>query len=140
MKESGLSHNFLIHANIPKYAAREAEIVAQAGRKRAITISTNMVGRGADIILGGNPKMLAREAIEEKVILMLAREAIEEKAILMLAREAAVANIDEAFSLFTAFSRVKFSPASLAKLTKAVVTAYQYNSCRYTQYKQSCSP
>lgn len=40
-----------------QYAAREAEIVAQAGRKYAITISTNMAGRGTDIILGGNPKV-----------------------------------------------------------------------------------
>lgn len=41
----------------PQYAAREAETVAQAGRKYAITISTNMAGRGTDIILGGNPKV-----------------------------------------------------------------------------------
>lgn len=40
-----------------QYAAREAEIIAQAGRKYAITISTNMAGRGTDIILGGNPKV-----------------------------------------------------------------------------------
>lgn len=44
--------NFLL-----QYAAREAEIVAQAGRKYAITLSTNMAGRGTDIILGGNPKV-----------------------------------------------------------------------------------
>lgn len=42
---------------LPQYAAREAETVAQAGRKYAITISTNMAGRGTDIILGGNPKV-----------------------------------------------------------------------------------
>lgn len=40
-----------------QYAAREAQTVAQAGRKYAITISTNMAGRGTDIILGGNPKV-----------------------------------------------------------------------------------
>lgn len=40
-----------------KYAAKEAEIIAQAGRKHAITISTNMAGRGTDIILGGNAKV-----------------------------------------------------------------------------------
>lgn len=40
-----------------QYAANEAEVVAQAGRKYAITISTNMAGRGTDIILGGNPKV-----------------------------------------------------------------------------------
>ncbi|GAB2212597.1 hypothetical protein Droror1_Dr00020573 [Drosera rotundifolia] len=39
----------------PMYAAREAETIAQAGRKHAITISKNMAGRGTDIILGGNP-------------------------------------------------------------------------------------
>ncbi len=43
----------------PEYAAREAEIVAQAGRIGAVTIATNMAGRGTDIILGGNPEFLA---------------------------------------------------------------------------------
>ncbi len=42
-----------------KYHEKEAEIVAQAGREGAITIATNMAGRGTDILLGGNPKMLA---------------------------------------------------------------------------------
>ena len=46
-----------------KYHAREATIVAQAGRLHAITVSTNMAGRGVDILLGGNPEGLAREAI-----------------------------------------------------------------------------
>ena len=40
-----------------QYVAKEAEIVAQAGRKHAITLSANMAGRGTDIILGGNPKV-----------------------------------------------------------------------------------
>lgn len=43
-----------------QYAAREAEIIAQAGRKYAVTISTNMAGRGTDVILGGNPKVCKR--------------------------------------------------------------------------------
>jgi preprotein translocase subunit SecA len=43
----------------PEFAAREAEIVAQAGRLGAVTIATNMAGRGTDIILGGNPEFLA---------------------------------------------------------------------------------
>ncbi|MDR3621821.1 MAG: preprotein translocase subunit SecA [Paludisphaera borealis] len=42
-----------------KYHEREAEIVAQAGRKAAVTIATNMAGRGTDIILGGNPEFMA---------------------------------------------------------------------------------
>src|SRR5262249_12075695 len=43
-----------------KYHEREASIVAQAGRKGAVTIATNMAGRGTDIVLGGNPEGLAR--------------------------------------------------------------------------------
>jgi preprotein translocase subunit SecA len=50
----------LFHNIVHQYATREAEIVAQAGRKHAITISTNMAGRGTDIILGGNPKVSVR--------------------------------------------------------------------------------
>jgi len=49
-----------------KQHEREAEIVAQAGRKGRLTISTNMAGRGTDILLGGNPEFLAkREAGQE---------------------------------------------------------------------------
>jgi preprotein translocase subunit SecA len=44
-----------------KYHEREAEIVAQAGRTGAVTIATNMAGRGTDILLGGNPEFLARQ-------------------------------------------------------------------------------
>jgi preprotein translocase subunit SecA len=51
----GVKHNVLN----AKHHAREAEIVAQAGRKGAVTISTNMAGRGTDIVLGGNPEFLA---------------------------------------------------------------------------------
>lgn len=56
LKRLGIAHNVLNAKN----HAREAEIVAQAGRYRAVTISTNMAGRGTDIILGGNPLFLAR--------------------------------------------------------------------------------
>uniref|UniRef100_A0AAU7YR62 Protein translocase subunit SecA n=1 Tax=Gracilaria hainanensis TaxID=2871843 RepID=A0AAU7YR62_9FLOR len=44
----------------PENVAREAEIITQAGRKKTITISTNMAGRGTDIILGGNPEALSK--------------------------------------------------------------------------------
>jgi preprotein translocase subunit SecA len=44
-----------------KYHAKEAEIVAQAGRKGNVTIATNMAGRGTDILLGGNPEFMARQ-------------------------------------------------------------------------------
>ncbi len=49
-----------------KYHAKEAEIVAQAGRLGAVTIATNMAGRGTDILLGGNPDFLTVQAMREK--------------------------------------------------------------------------
>jgi preprotein translocase subunit SecA len=51
-----------------KYHAKEAEIVAQAGRLGAVTIATNMAGRGTDILLGGNPESLSVQAMREKNI------------------------------------------------------------------------
>ena len=56
LKKRGIKHNVLN----AKQHEREAEIVAQAGRKGALTIATNMAGRGTDIVLGGNPEMMAR--------------------------------------------------------------------------------
>jgi len=49
-----------------KYHEREAEIVSQAGRLKAVTVATNMAGRGTDILLGGNPEVLAREILKQK--------------------------------------------------------------------------
>jgi preprotein translocase subunit SecA len=51
-----------------KYHEREAEIVAQAGRKGSVTIATNMAGRGTDILLGGNPDFMAREFLKQDEI------------------------------------------------------------------------
>ena len=59
LKERGIPHNVLN----AKYHEKEAEIVAQAGRLGAVTIATNMAGRGTDILLGGNPEFLARQAV-----------------------------------------------------------------------------
>ncbi len=56
LKRKGIPH----HVLNAKIHEREAEIVAQAGRYKAVTISTNMAGRGTDILLGGNPNFLAR--------------------------------------------------------------------------------
>ncbi len=56
LKRRGVQH-VVLNA---KYHEREASIVAQAGRKSAVTIATNMAGRGTDIVLGGNPEALAR--------------------------------------------------------------------------------
>ncbi|WMI72031.1 preprotein translocase subunit SecA [Aminobacterium sp. MB27-C1] len=49
-----------------KYHEREAQIVAQAGRAGAITVATNMAGRGTDIVLGGNPEFLAKETLRKE--------------------------------------------------------------------------
>ena len=51
-----------------KYHEREAEIVAQAGRKGMVTIATNMAGRGTDILLGGNPEFMAKQECVKKGI------------------------------------------------------------------------
>ncbi|MCD6569957.1 MAG: preprotein translocase subunit SecA [Deltaproteobacteria bacterium] len=57
LKRKGISH----HVLNAKHHEREAEIIAQAGRKGAVTIATNMAGRGTDIVLGGNPEFMARQ-------------------------------------------------------------------------------
>ncbi len=56
LKKAGIPHNVLN----AKYHEKEAEIIAQAGSLGAVTIATNMAGRGTDIILGGNPDFMAR--------------------------------------------------------------------------------
>jgi preprotein translocase subunit SecA len=66
LKQAGVRHNVL-NAK-PENAGREAEIVAQAGRKGAVTIATNMAGRGTDILLGGNPEFLAKEMLKKQEV------------------------------------------------------------------------
>ena len=61
LKQHGLKHNVLNAVN----HAREAEIIAQAGKFGSITIATNMAGRGTDILLGGNPEYYARREMEQ---------------------------------------------------------------------------
>ncbi len=62
LRKVGVKHNILNAKN----HEREAEIVAQAGRYGAVTISTNMAGRGTDILLGGNPEYLAKKRLREE--------------------------------------------------------------------------
>jgi preprotein translocase subunit SecA len=64
LQREAVPHNVLN----AKYHEREAEIVAQAGRKGAVTIATNMAGRGTDILLGGNPDFMAREFLKSEEV------------------------------------------------------------------------
>ena len=62
LKKNGIPHNVLN----AKQHEREAEIVAQAGKKGAVTIATNMAGRGTDIMLGGNAEFLAKKEMKKE--------------------------------------------------------------------------
>ena len=62
LKKRGIKHNVLN----AKYQDKEAEIVAQAGKLGAVTIATNMAGRGTDIMLGGNPEYLAKQEMRKQ--------------------------------------------------------------------------
>jgi preprotein translocase subunit SecA len=71
LAEQAIPHN-LLNAK-PENVEREAEIVAQAGRAGAVTIATNMAGRGTDIILGGNADFMARLKLRETLLARLVR-------------------------------------------------------------------
>ena len=71
LKKMGVRHEVLNAKN----HEREAGIVAQAGRKNAVTVSTNMAGRGTDILLGGNPEFMTKdECLKKKVAERLSEE------------------------------------------------------------------
>ncbi|CAL4981947.1 unnamed protein product [Urochloa decumbens] len=108
LKARNIPHNVL-NAR-PKYAAREAEIIAQAGRKHAITISTNMAGRGTDIILGGNPKMLAKEIVEDNILPFLTHESPD-------------IDMEGESTSHKGLSKIKIGPSSLGLLAKAAIMA-----------------
>ena len=71
VEKSELVSSLLDHRGVPhvvlnaKFHEKEAEIIAQAGKKGAITIATNMAGRGTDILLGGNPEFMARHRMKQ---------------------------------------------------------------------------
>ena len=102
----GIAHEVLN----AKQHTREAEIVAQAGRLHAVTVATNMAGRGVDILLGGNPEGLARhevlkeghapEVMVDEFDLPLPLEQMPEE--FQLARKAALARYDELLAEFKA--------------------------------------
>ena len=65
LKKRGIKHEVLN----AKFHEKEAEIISQAGRKGAVTIATNMAGRGTDIVLGGNPEMMAKAKLNDEMTL-----------------------------------------------------------------------
>lgn len=83
LKREGIPHQVLN----AKHHEREAEIIAQAGRLKTVTIATNMAGRGVDIILGGNPSLLAKAKVGydlnnpdyEKILEDMKKQCEEEK-------------------------------------------------------------
>ncbi len=77
LSEENIPHN-LLNAK-PENVEREAEIVAQAGRARAVTIATNMAGRGTDIILGGNSDYMSRLKLKEILVPLLVKPDNEHK-------------------------------------------------------------
>ncbi len=89
LKKNGVPHNVLN----AKYHEKEAEIVAQAGKFGAVTISTNMAGRGTDIMLGGNPEFMAKNEMrkhgrtDEEISLATSYFATDDEEILALRRE-----------------------------------------------------
>nr|KAJ0196801.1 hypothetical protein LSAT_V11C700374900 [Lactuca sativa] len=107
LRASKIPHNVL-NAR-PKYAAREAKTVAQAGRKYAITICTNMAGRGTYIILGGNPKMLAKEVIEDSILSHMSHDTPD-------------VEVEDPKSQ-KVLSKMKIGPSSLALLAKTALMA-----------------
>ncbi len=65
LRKRGIKHEVLN----AKFHEKEAEIISQAGRKGAVTIATNMAGRGTDIVLGGNPEMMAGDKLDDEMTL-----------------------------------------------------------------------
>jgi preprotein translocase subunit SecA len=83
LKKRGIPHNVLN----AKHHEREAEIIAQAGRVGAVTLSTNMAGRGTDILLGGNSKFLAKTLVKDEEADEEAKRKAYEKALQTVQKE-----------------------------------------------------
>jgi preprotein translocase subunit SecA len=118
LAEQDIPHN-LLNAK-PENVEREAEIVAQAGRAGAVTIATNMAGRGTDIILGGNSDYMARLKLREVLLPKLVRPENEHRPI------PSAKAVREARSLGSLYpcSLSEASEQELGTLAKALVNAW----------------
>ena len=90
LDKRGIRHNVLN----AKHHEREAQIVAQAGREGAVTIATNMAGRGTDILLGGNPELIAEDMLREQGVEEL-EEATDEQREAALAKARAICAVEK---------------------------------------------
>ena len=135
LAEQQIPHN-LLNAK-PENVEREAEIVAQAGRSGAVTIATNMAGRGTDIILGGNSDYMARLKVREVLLPRLVRPEEDHRPPVPLQRSAAAAGFSqEAPAAFKAPSEARAignlypcelsssADAALGELAKQLVGAW----------------
>ncbi|MFN5117356.1 MAG: preprotein translocase subunit SecA [Cyanobacteriota bacterium] len=124
LAEQQIPHN-LLNAK-PENVEREAEIVAQAGRSGAVTIATNMAGRGTDIILGGNSDYMARLKVREVLLPRLVRPEEDHRPPVPLQRSAAAAGFSsEAPEAFKAPSEARaignLYPCELSSSTDAAL-------------------
>ena len=123
LKKRNVQHDVLN----AKQHEREAEIVAQAGRKGRITISTNMAGRGTDILLGGNPEFLAK------------RDVGPEPGINEIEGRLVQARVDAA----KASGETKFAPVTAAEVEQVYKTEYaawkERHDAAIVKYKAACA-
>ncbi|WP_115024866.1 preprotein translocase subunit SecA [Synechococcus sp. UW69] len=112
LAEQNIPHN-LLNAK-PENVERESEIVAQAGRAGAVTIATNMAGRGTDIILGGNSDYMARLKLREVLMPRLVKPEEEHRPPVPLQRNTAAAGFAEAKASAPARSSDSLYPCPLS--------------------------
>merc|ERR1719183_1663257 len=117
LDEDGIGYE-LLNAK-PENVEREAEIVAQSGRKGAVTIATNMAGRGTDILLGGNAEFMARLRVRERLLPKIVKP--EEGDIAFEKKSLGGANADK-WKVKDGLYPCDLSPATEALLKSAVDT------------------
>ena len=125
LEEQDIPHN-LLNAK-PENVERESEIVAQAGRAGAVTIATNMAGRGTDIILGGNSDYMARLKLREVLLPRLVRPEDGHRPPVPLQRNAAPAGFSEAPSSSSSRHSGNLYPCTLTDDTDQLLASLARN-------------